>query len=89
MKSLKLKIIIIFLSMCILTPKTEKENKQIGGIPGILPPNDSITIGYASNNNQMLQSAAGLISPTLMEKIPIHLNNPYTGIMAEASGVFF
>ena len=74
-------------SMMILFVNGDKNLKQIGGIPGLLPPNDSITIGYAANNNQMLQSAAGFITPTYMERIPIHLNNPYTGVMAEASGV--
>jgi hypothetical protein len=56
-------------------------------LPGFIANPDSITYGYATNNNAPLQNAAGFISPTILEKIPINLNHPYTGVMGEAHGV--
>jgi hypothetical protein len=48
---------------------------------------ESVTYGYASNDEHVLQNLAGLRSAELMEKIPIHLNKPYTGIVAEPNTV--
>jgi hypothetical protein len=64
--------------------KNEEKSKDL---PGLYPNTDSISYGYATNNNAPLQNAAGFISPTILEKIPIHLNHAYTGIMGEANGV--
>jgi hypothetical protein len=47
---------------------------------------DSYNWGYATSDNYMLQNSAGFIEPQIMEKIPIHLNKPYTGVIGEASG---
>jgi hypothetical protein len=48
---------------------------------------DSYSYAYASNDNYLLQRAAGFIEPKYMDKIPIHLNKPYTGVMGEANAV--
>ena len=48
---------------------------------------DSVAYGYASNDNNILANMADLKTAEIMPKIPIHLNHPYTGVIAEASTV--
>ena len=64
-----------------LTVEAKNKNKQIPMNP------DSITYGYATNDDAVLQNAADFRTAQIMPRIPIHLNHPFTGIMAEATGV--
>jgi hypothetical protein len=48
---------------------------------------DAVTYGYAKGDDFALQNAAGFKDAQIIPKIPIHLNHPYTGIMAEANTV--
>jgi len=86
---MKLITITILLFSCVLinTKLENKNSEKSKQIFNAAP--DSVTYGYATNDVGVLQSAAGFISPQIMEKIPINLNHPYTGIMGEATGVNF
>ena len=48
---------------------------------------DAVTYGYARGDDFALQNAAGFKDAQIIPRIPIHLNHPYTGIMAEANTV--
>lgn len=65
--------------------KSTLSNKE-KQFPG-MPVSDSIRYGYATNDNYPLQHAENFKTPIYMEKIPIHLNHPYTGVMGEAQTV--
>jgi hypothetical protein len=83
-------IIALLLISTILSAKVHKfhkaySRKNKNNLPIDLH-DDSFNWGYASNDNYMLQNAAGFIEPQIMEKIPIHLNKPYTGVIGEADG---
>jgi len=85
---MKLITITILLFSCVLiNTKLEKNSEKSKQIFNSAP--DSVTYGYATNDVGILQNAAGFINPQIMEKIPIHLNHRYTGIMGEANGVNF
>lgn len=87
--------LVIFLAVAILfvniyvDAKTKLKNKikNRKQFPGVNVMPDSVAYGYASNDNYPLQNAAGFKNAMIMEKIPIHLNNPYTGVMANANTV--
>ncbi len=87
---------ILLFSCVLINCKSESKKAEINAskveekskiIPGLNSAPDAITYGYATNDSTPLQSTAGFISPQIMEKIPINLNHPYTGIMGEANGV--
>lgn len=48
---------------------------------------DAVTYGYARGDDFALQNAAGFKDAQIIPRIPIHLNHPFTGIMAEANTV--
>ena len=101
-----MKIVIIsfiLLFSAISNKLATKENNVMGvssNYPGVENV-DSVAYGYASNNGHTLVNAAvfiqhkiqGFISPKMMDRIPLGLNNPYTGIIREAeelrSGKFY
>jgi hypothetical protein len=89
MKSLIILSLLLFST--ILSVKVNKFNKSYSrnkNKKNHLPidlKDDGYNWGYATNDYH-LQNLAGFIEPEIMEKIPINLNKPYTGVMGEANG---
>jgi len=75
--------------LLILKSTSQNEIKQIGGVHHNHQGDylDSIAYGYATNNGYTLPHAAGFISPKMVQKLPLQMNNPYTGIIREANEV--
>ncbi len=70
------------------TEKSTEKSQTDKNVPlatNMIP--ESVAYGYATNESDAyLQNTAGMITPTYMDRIPIHLNKPYSGIMRDADG---
>lgn len=82
---MKLKIILLLLTTYSFSLKLK--DGQIGAIAYTSPaagPEKYTNIN--GETSQVLTTYAGLVEPTYIEKIPINLNTPFTGEIAEANG---
>ena len=95
MKLVKLLVIMLLIGAMnmkvFLSEKLQNQAKSRAGVstnyPGTNNVPDAFTYGYANQNGYVLESQAGFISPTIMPRIPEHLNEPYTGVMASPDTV--
>ena len=81
-----MKLQIIFLLQVTYSLSLKLKTGQIGAIPYISPAAGPVEYTNINGDTaQILTTYAGLVEPTYMEKIPVNLNTPFTGEIAEAN----
>lgn len=81
-----MKLQIIFLLLVTYSLSLKLKTGQIGAIPYISPAAGPVEYTNINGDTaQILTTYAGLVEPTYMEKIPVNLNTPFTGEIAEAN----